>query len=569
MSKIFAIDYETDGLSPYHGAKAFAYVLTDCNTGDTEVYRKDSSCFLSKLKEVWGDCETAKVAHNLKFELKFTNHIGLNVNGTLHDTMIMHQLLDNLGRHGLDKVAKQYAAVEDCLRWDKIDNKLSKAVKIYGSWEKVPVEIMDEYQRIDGERTALVFMTLYPLIQADKGLLNEYNMEIDLIKTTARMEDRGILLAKNEAVALKDRMQKEVESINVGVNLSSPKQLIELLYTQKKLPILKRTKTGAPSTDNEVLEQLNDPVVDSILKHRSFTKGVAMVDSYLESVNSQDIIHPNINTNHAATGRESSSNPNMQNISKDSTIYKYAVPARCCFRARPGHVWFLKDYSSVEMRLGVQGTKSKRLIELISNDFDFHDATAKAFFKDRYTNATGPLKKDLRGKAKNVRFAMFYGAGIGLVCKMLGLPADEVKKGMDEDKQQFPEIYDFMHSCTRFAEKNGYIETFFGRRLRVPEDRPYVATDYCIQGSAAGVLKRAQIRVDEYLRFKTKDAVRLLLPVHDELIIEFPRTLFEYKEEILNDIDRIMCTFKEITVPMKVETEYTTTLWSKAVDYVA
>jgi DNA polymerase I-like protein with 3'-5' exonuclease and polymerase domains len=255
----------------------------------------------------------------------------------------------------------------------------------------------------------------------------------------------------------------------------------------------------------------------------------------------------------------------MQNVSNEvSHRAKYPIPARCCFRARPGYVLFAKDHSGIEMRIGVQGTGSPRLIKLVEQDFDFHDACARNFYGDRYLKADKDEKKFLRGKAKNgARFPMFYGAGLDTISKGLGLSYEETEAGYDRDKKEYPEFYSFMDECTKEAKRKGYVYDFFGRKLYTPPDRPYAGTDYKIQGTATEVLKVGQVRVDKFIYKELQGEVRMLLPVHDEIIIEYPRSLLYQKDEILGHIDKLMVEIEEITVKLTIETEMSSLLWSQ------
>jgi DNA polymerase-1 len=547
-----------------------------CDTGETEVHNLPEG--MERLWQLLGNENIEKIAHNLKFEMHHCAVMGIRLRGQFHDTMIMHQLIDNqaFGQHGLDDIANEYGSPEDIKRWGNLDSDVKSAAFIYKDYSKIPSYIMTPYQHADAERTALIFGVMFPIIKRDPKLHKIYLNEIELIKTTVRIERRGIMLSKPHAIVLKEKLEKEVIEIEnkwLPVNLNSPKQLIKVLFDEKKFPIIKRSPTGEPSTDAESIKILSeqfpdDKVLDDILKMRAYTKGKSTIQSYLEAADENGILHPNINTNHDRTGRESSSGPNMQNVSNEiSHRAKYPIPARCCFRARPGYVLFGKDHSGIEMRIGVQGTGSKRLIKLVEEDFDFHDACAKNFYGDRYLKADKSEKKFLRGKAKNgARFPMFYGAGIDTISKGLGLSYEETKAGYARDKSEYPEFYDFMDECTKQAKRKGYVYDFFGRKLYTPPDRPYAGCDYAIQGTAAEVLKVNQVTVDKYLIKEDLD-IHILLPVHDELVLEYPRALLINQKEILGTIDKLMTKIEEITVKLTIETEMSTFLWSQMKEY--
>jgi len=589
---IIAVDYETTGL-PYIGKVCiFSVVFTWCNDPDgyTEVHYGIGN-FEKRLKEFWfSRCQA--VAHNLAFELWFTIEEGYIIakDKPLHDTMIQFKYLNNLAnRMSLDYCYEFFAGFSpECAT---IDKQVTKAFKIYGSFDKIPKKLMEEYQTNDGQRIALLFLTMFKCIQ-DSPAYEEYLNEIELIKMTVAMYRRGITVDKVEASKQISFMKKEIEQNTIRteslvghpINLNSPKQLIHLLYTELHMPL-----TGKKSlTGNEALDLLpSNPIIDCIKKERAYTKGTAMIESYLElSVN--NILHPSIITNRAKTGRESSEHPNMQNISKEVKAgQQYTVPARKCFIPRKGYYFIGIDYSGIEMRLGVQGTNSERLYELCDNDFDFHNAFAEVMYGELYTNPIQAItfalltnkstilewkksclkigkvasielwypkaKKAMRNKAKNARFAMFYGAGLETTSRTLGLTMENTKIGYLRDKELYPELYAFMKDCTTQAEKEGGIYTYFGRFLRVPREALYSATDFKIQGSAAALFKHAQVDVHKWL-IKERLDIYPILPVHDEIIFEVN---LKYKEEILKEIleniKRIMCQYKEIKVKLNVE----------------
>lgn len=594
ISKYISFDTETTALDPYRGGRIFAW-STCTEDGEVEVERFgedfddcDTTYDLSKhrLQQLFYDTSIAKVCHNFHFDyaMALTSGYTIPSDTVWHCTLLICQLLNNLEpSNGLDDLAFKYGGYP----MDQ-DQPIEVAARIYGSYEKIPKKMMRDYQHADAERCMLLFKTFFPYIQRDPKLYAEYINEIETVKTTIRMEMRGIMVCEDETLKLKKWLEDELVKVQIDtmelvpypINLNSPSQVVKLLYEDLKWPVIEMNKSGkAPSTDKDTLENLrksqvefNMPqhavdVLDLILRQRSYTKGLGMIQSYIEASENW-ILHPHINTNEARTGRESSENPNMQNISKDAALKtRYPVPSRKCFRARPGYILFLIDYSGIEMRLAVQATGSARLIALLEDDFDFHDACAKSFYGERYLKADDKLKKILRSAAKNGRFAMLYGAGILQVARTLGLTLAEAKAGVERDKIEFPEFYDMMDDCIAFARKYGYIETFFGRKLMVNTKQAYIATDYKIQGSAAALFKRAQVRVDRYFREVWNDEIAIWLPVHDELIFELPRYLYPQRDRILKNVINIMLDHSEITVKLNAEVKQSTYTWADAKKY--
>jgi DNA polymerase-1 len=500
--------------------------------------------------------------------------------------------------------------------YSDIDNQIARARKIYPTYREIPKPLMTQYQQNDVERTMLLFQSMWPLLNEKPRMLQEYYVELELVQATVLLEEHGIMVSRTEAENLVRWLRSELESnhqecvdtLGEWINFGSYPAVTRLLYHTMKFPVVKNDDNTI-ATDKDAFEELRQycqtdrqhQVLDMILRHRSYTKGIAMVSSYLKAADGNDIIHPHINTNRAVTGRESSSNPNMQNVSKEVALKtKFPVPARKCFRARPGNVLILCDYAGIEMRLAVQGTGSERLIELLTHDFDFHDACAQSFFGPRYTDQGTCLqfyltddhrrqkeyrglcdrigreeaatqtykkaKKMLRSAAKNGRFAMLYGAGLKSVANTLMMSLAEARAGYVRDKSEYPEFYVFMDECTQFAREHGYIETFFGRELRVNPTKPYKATDYSIQGSAAGLFKRAQVRATKWLQ--ENSGARFVLPVHDEFLFEYPRSELSKLNEWKAGITPVLTQFDEITVPLTVEWKMSTYTWDRAKELI-
>jgi DNA polymerase I len=583
-----SLDTETTGLDPYRGSRIFAWSICD-QQGHTYISRYDSDKNSRQiLQSKLSNTSVEEVSHNMHFDyaMCLMDDYKIPEDKIWHCSQLAHQVLYNLEpSNALDDLAYKYGGYPK-----EQDIPIKQAARIYGSYDKIPKYLMNKYQGADSERCMLQFLTDYPYIQRNPKLMEEYNIEIALVKTTVRMEMRGIMLCRPETLKLKSWLESELsgvegeslQRIGHNVNLNSPKQIVHLLYEEFGWPVLSFTDEtkNTPSTDKNALEELRVNAQDAgmdenavevlnlILKYRSYTAGMGMVKSYIEATGDDDILHTHINTCQARTSRESSENPNMQNVRKEKALKtKYPVPARKCFRARPGYILIPRDYSGIEMTLGIQATGSQRLIRLLEEKFDFHSACAESFYGERYLRADSDLRSMLRSAAKNGRFAMLYGAGLLTVAITLGLTIEEAKAGYERDKIEYPELYEMMEACIEEAYKKGYIETFFGRRLYVNKKKAYTATDYKIQGSAAGLFKRAQVRVDAYNKDYWCDEVAIWLPVHDELIIEFPRKRLKYLNEYLTYTDKLMTEFNEITVPLRVGTKISNYLWSQAKEY--
>jgi DNA polymerase-1 len=487
--------------------------------------------------------------------------------------MIQHQYIDNFApSHGLKWIS--YVLAGHCpssQRWREADGAVAEARKIYGTYDKIPEYLMTPYQHADAERGGLVH-------EAQLGHvlpLSEYRNEIRLIETTVRLERRGFTLdASNTNRIMSDLSDKlsrnKDNALNIlgeEINLLSELQVKKILYEKLKLP---RQDSIDEDALNRIATTNPHPILDCIIRARAFTKGIATLRGYQMSARYDGRVHSTINTNKAGTGRQSSENPNGQNVPNEvKADVKYPIPARRCLRATPGFYLVMLDYAGVEMRLGVQGTGSKRLWKMCEEDFDFHDAFATSIYGDKYTKELNKaIKKALRGRAKNGRFAMFYGAGPETLSGTLGITYYEAVAGLERDRIEFPELYDFMGWCTGTAKKLHRIDTFFGRSLRVPYDRPYAATDYCIQGTAAALIKHAQVAVDDYIRTEIGDEIGgILLPVHDEIVMEFHRSTLPRLNTILKDIKHIMVSWPEIKVKLNIECSTSMRSWGEGHEY--
>ena len=581
--KYCSFDFETTGLSPFKGAVPFSYCIGH-EDGRVGVYRLDGKDKLKntlRLQRFWQDTSRAKICHNLKFELHFLKVLGIDIpeKTELHDTMIMSQLLRNDAvSHALDNLFWEMGGDESG-KMKELDKKVERMGKAYGGYYKVPEYLMRQYQINDGVRTMLLFQLWIDDIKSNHRLYDDYRNEIELIKTTQRLEEYGINISPRHAKRLIDWMKDELDKVQNEcfkmfgeyINLNSGDQVARVLYKKLKFPILEFTDSGKPATGKEVILELQKKfqhsILDLILRQRSYTKGIAIVNGYLDhAVNG--IIHPNIKTNHARTGRESSSDPNLQNVSKDAVLKNpYPVPARQCFICRRDHVLFFVDYSGIEMRLIIDTAEEESLIQLLKDGGDPHALAAELFYGDRFTKEKDPsIKKVLRSASKNASFGKAYGAGLGSVAAALNLTTLEAEPGYKEYGRKLPKIFNFTNNISRIVREQGYIETAFGRKLNVSIDKAYIGANYVIQGTAAGILKRAQVRVDKYLKEKWGDQIRLVLPIHDELVISYPRDLLVEKNKILNDISEIMTSIDEIKVPLEVEWKITTTTWDKAYD---
>lgn len=585
-----SFDTETTGLSTWAGARMFSYStqrpdkrpqVWRCDRFASDAERAHSMRFLRRMFS--GKFATPVMMHNAKFDLHHVSaFLGIRAEERVeyHDTMAMSILLQNDHRsHALKDLAWELARIptDD----EKQVNKLRRAGWKY---DAMPRHLMDEYQELDAKRTTLLGEFFLPMIRADKGASAEYDVERELLKTTMRMERRGVMLRRRTCERMIADLREKLDAIRdrardmTGrrLNLSQPDDVRWLLYDHAKLPITKLTaKAGQASTDKSVLlalrAELKEPceAIELLTQHRSYTRGVAMLRSYLDLADVNDVLHPDIKQNGAkATGRESCQNPNLQNVEDEDKPNPYPVAARDAFRPRPGYVNIHVDYAGIEFRLNVHFSGEQELIDAFNGEeeVDIHSITRDEYwYRDERARLNDEEWAQARQTSKNVNFAIAFGAGMDKVIAMLApsgiSPADVIARYRDY-KKRWPKLVGMARDLTRVATEQGYVETQFGRRLHLPEHLAYKGVNYRTQGTAAGVIKRAQIRVDRILQDMTGDEARLLLPIHDELVIEWPRKRLRDAGDVWPHIEAAMCNFPELKVPMAIECEIATASWA-------
>lgn len=466
----------------------------------------------------------------------------------------------------------------------------------------VPVDIMTPYQVADGDRCILLYKLMWPKLLDDKAMYNDFMNEMDLIKVTQRMEQNGIMVHVKNAKVLQKELSGKVAILKTkkkkyfgfDINLDSSDQLQKHLFgyiNRKKHEKIKvdeewkrqkprynmiiqiKTATGTPSASKEALALLqkaypDNPAVDLLSQWRAFSRGCTMVTKYMELMNEKHIIHANIKTNEAATGRESISQPSLQNVQKEFSIKSiYGIPARRCFRPRPGYVYFLGDYSGIEMRMIINAANETVLIDELKkdNDFDVHTFISEVMLQEEFTCLPpGKEKKALRAHVKDADFGIPYGASVKVTALSLQKSVPETKQIIRNFAEVCPGICTFNRTQMDKVRSKGYITTAFGRKLYIFKDKAYTAANYQIQGDAAGAFKRGQNNIDKYLHKVWNDEIKMILPVHDEIIIEFPRYLLSDSRAILHDLNWCMINIPEIEVPLMTEWKIATTNWQDA-----
>lgn len=598
-----AYDTETTGLRPHGKDTMFAYSTCD-ERGKINVIRMTDKLADDKLNAVvWGARNGDElVMHNSKFDLTFTEkRIGRRIAETIrfHDTMIMsHMLRNDHHGHGLKDLTWELAGIPKDDE-DEVRRYAKNADDV--DYSRVPEHIMRRYQEMDAKRTMLLYHFFMPKLQARPKLLECYGWERDVVVPTMRMEGRGFMINRERTATIRDSLEAdaketmdEVERVyGRRVDIGNNNVLRHILYTEKKLPVLARTsKTGLPSVEKEVLDELyqrtKDPLLRLAVRYGSRRRGSTMLQSYINLADDDGVIHPNIKTLGAVTGRESCRDPNLQNVEKEGRLQNpFPTPARKCFRPRPGFVNFHADYSAIELKLLVHYSKDPELVaEAAKPDGDPHYIAAQIFYQpftpedaEKYAEfcAANPTiaagidayEKDsdewnaLRDPAKGTNFAVPYGAGWQKACATLGLPLEIGEVRFNEYRRRFPNLCNMTQDIVATVREKKGVETTFGRFLHVPRDKAYVGVNYLIQGTAAEILKRSQVRVHRYLEEATGGECGLIIPIHDELVIEWPRKRLGEAKACWRKIRELMIDFPQFNVPLDVKVDVSTVDWSK------
>lgn len=596
--QFIAFDVETTGLRPWNGDKIFAFVFTDWE-GNSKVYRVDHKSKKKNekhwqiLRDFFADPSIVKIAHNYKFELGMLLAHGIEIHPDTvwHDTIIMSQMIQNkCPSHALDFLAEQifgYPALEKEIKaaakegakiWNQQNPDLPPRDMAY---DMVDHDLMNQYQDDDGKRCMLLYRYFIPKLMEDPAMYSNYLDEIDLVKTTVLMEKEGLTLdikntrkmIKQMSRELKDLHKEKLKLVGYDLNVNSPKQLSALLFDQLKFKPTHYTDKGNPATSKEALEALeakysDNKVFDMIMHIRAWERGVTTLNKYIELADDQGKLHPNIKTNEADTGRQACSEPNLQNVPKKVSVgTRYTTPARNCFKVDPGYVLLLVDYAGIELRLIIDAAGEQEMIHHLNNGGDVHNLGTETVYGDIWLDEPDKSKaKMMRAGVKTLGFGAAYGGGYDSVTKdLVHLTEKQRRQGYNRYCKRFPKIVNFTNDSAREVRAQGFVETAFGRKLTVRKSKAYQGANYKIQGTAGTVLKKAENRINDYCQAIHPD-IQMLVPIHDELIIKYPRRLLKDRKEILGNMSELMTYHPEIKVPLEVEWSITTTHWGAKKD---
>ena len=517
---------------------------------------------LSRLKPLLEDPDLPKVGQHIKYDMNVLSLYGIDLQGVAFDTMLESYVFNSTGsRHDMDSLALKYLG-RRTTHYEDVAGKGAKQI----TFNQVRVEEASHYAAEDADITLQLHEHLWPRLEEVPRLAAVLqDIEVPLIPVLARMEQRGVLidgdLLKRQSTEMAKQIHKlEQESHDAAgqpFNLGSPKQLQEILFDKLGLPVIRKTPTGQPSTAEDVLQELavDYELPSLILEYRSLSKlKSTYTDRLPEQINPRTgRVHTSYHQAVAATGRLSSSDPNLQNIPVRTPLGRRI---RQAFIAPEGWLIMACDYSQIELRIMAHLSGDPGLLEAFRDKVDVHQATASEVFGVPY-NEVG---NDQRRAAKAINFGLMYGMSAFGLSRQLNIGRAEAQAYMDTYFMRYPGVQQFMEHTREKARDLGYVETLFGRRLYLPDinasngQRRQAAERAAInapmQGTAADIIKRAMIEVDLWLQ-KQKPAANLVMQVHDELVFEVQADQHEALEKAV--VER-MGSAAELDVPLVVDT---------------
>ena len=516
---------------------------------------------LEQLKPLLESEKVLKVGQNLKYDANVLLNHDIVMRGIEHDTMLQSYVLNSTAtRHNMDALAEKYLG-EETIHYEDVAGKGAKQI----CFDQVAIEVAAPYAAEDADITLRLHQQLFAKLEKKGSLKKVYqDIEMPLVPVLARMEQTGVLvdgamLLQQSAELGKAILSLETQAHEVAgqpFNLASPKQIQEILYDKLGLPVLKKTPKGQPSTAENVLQDLalDFPLPRIILEHRSFSK---LRSTYTDKLPKQinpvtGRVHTSYHQSVAATGRLSSSDPNLQNIPVRS---EEGRRIRQAFIAEPGYTVLAADYSQIELRIMAHLSQDAGLLQAFKDGLDVHKATAAEVFGV----AVDQVESHQRRSAKAINFGLIYGMSAFGLAKQLDIDRGAAQGYINLYFERYPGVKDYMDETRELAREQGYIETLFGRRLYLPDinakngqRRQYAertAINAPMQGTAADIIKLAMLSVDSWLQ-TDKPAVRMVMQVHDELVFEVENS---YVEQASQTIQQKMNTAAQLDVPLIVD----------------
>ena len=532
------------------------YIPVAHRNGETQLSRDQ---VLSRMKS-WLESKThLKVGQNLKYDIHVFANYGITLGGVAFDTLLESYVLESHLPHNMDSMAERHLGVKT-IRYEEVCGKGAHQI----GFDQVDLQVATDYAAEDADITLRLHQELWPQIQANPGLLYVYQqIEMPAMHVLGVMERNGIridsaLLGKQGQQVGKRLLELEGEIHQLAgqpFNIQSPKQIAEILFGKLELPVIKKTPSGAPSTDEEVLQKLAEdyPLPARILDYRGLAK---LMSTYIEKLprmadSKTGRVHTNFSQATAVTGRLASSDPNLQNIpvrtEEGRRIREAFVPAQGC-------KLLSADYSQIELRIMAHIAEDENLLTAFKEGKDVHQATAAEIFGVPLSE----VNSEQRRYAKVINFGLIYGMSAFGLAGNLGIERSAAQNYIAKYFDRYPGVAQYMERTRLEARENGYVETVFGRRLWLPEIKgsngprrqgaERAAINAPMQGTAADLIKLAMVAVEDWLE-KEKLKTKLLLQVHDELVFDVPLDEIDLLQAKLPDL---MCNVAKLKVPLVV-----------------
>ena len=566
--KLFALDTETDNLDYMaanlvgisfaleNGEAAYLPLQLDY-LGARKTLEKTTA--LALLKPILENPAIQKVGQNFKYDLTIFARNGIDVQGVAFDTMLESYVLNSTGRHNMDDLAKRYLG-HQTISFEEIAGKGKNQL----TFNQIPLEKAAEYAAEDADVTMKLQQVLWEKLSKEPTLEKLFKeMELPLLGVLSRMERLGVLIDSDalflQSNEIANRLSELEEQAYVlagqPFNLASTKQLQEILFDKLGLPVIQKTPKGAPSTNEEVLEELafSHELPKVLVEHRGLSKlKSTYTDKLPQMVNSQTgRVHTSYHQAVTATGRLSSSDPNLQNIPIRN---EEGRRIRQAFIAREGFTVVAADYSQIELRIMAHLSQDQGLINAFTQGKDIHRSTAAEIFGVSLDEVTSEQRRN----AKAINFGLIYGMSAFGLSRQLGIGRADAQSYMDLYFKRYPGVQTFMHDIREKAKAQGYVETLFGRRLYLPDINSSngmrrkaaerVAINAPMQGTAADIIKRAMIQLDQKLQ--NDPDIAMIMQVHDELVFEVRSEKVAFYSEL---IKIQMESAADLVVPLIVE----------------
>jgi len=568
QAKLFALDTETDNLDYMaanlvgisfaleNGEAAYLPLQLDY-LGAPKTLEKTTA--LTLLKPVLENPAIQKVGQNFKYDLTIFARNGIDVQGVAFDTMLESYVLNSTGRHNMDDLAKRYLG-HQTISFEEIAGKGKNQL----TFNQIPLDQAAEYAAEDADVTMKLQQVLWEKLSKEPTLEKLFKeMELPLLGVLSRMERRGVLIDSDalflQSNEIANRLSELEEQAYVlagqPFNLASTKQLQEILFDKLGLPVIQKTPKGAPSTNEEVLEELafSHELPKVLVEHRGLSKlKSTYTDKLPQMVNPQTgRVHTSYHQAVTATGRLSSSDPNLQNIPIRN---EEGRRIRQAFIAREGFTVVAADYSQIELRIMAHLSQDQGLINAFTQGKDIHRSTAAEIFGVSLDEVTSEQRRN----AKAINFGLIYGMSAFGLSRQLGIGRADAQSYMDLYFKRYPGVQTFMHDIREKAKAQGYVETLFGRRLYLPDINSSngmrrkaaerVAINAPMQGTAADIIKRAMIQLDQKLQ--NDPDIAMIMQVHDELVFEVRSEKVAFYSEL---IKTQMESAADLVVPLIVE----------------